>query len=94
MVTRPTRPAHSETVANPKTFQQAYVSIIPGHLYHTRAGTPFTAVAGTVSKGRRAGQPVIIFMNGANERARAYMCCWGHQTNCNRTYIDSYTPYV
>jgi hypothetical protein len=26
--------------------------------------------------------------------ARSYQCCWGKQTNCNRTYIDSYTPEI
>ena len=94
MVTRATRPAHFGHVINPKTFLQAYGSIIPGHVYHTAAGTPFTAEAGIVTRGRRAGEMVIIFRRGRSERSRVYECCWGYRTNDNRTYIDAYTPHL
>ena len=96
MPKRPTRPPHFGTVANPKTFVAAYTSIgaVPTTVYHTAAGTPFTADAGTVSRGRHSGNQVIVFKQNGKEMARAYACCWGHITNCNRTYIDSYAPAV
>ena len=91
---RPTRPPHHGTVAVTKSFQQAYQEIGRGAAFTTNAGTPFTAEAGQVKKGRRKGQQVIIFRRGHAESARAYECCWGHATNCNRTYIDSYTQVI
>lgn len=92
----PTQPAHHSTVQNVNTFPQAIALALaaPGHVYHTTAGTPFTVDAGTVSRGRRKDQEVLVFKQNGKEMARAYMCCWGHITNCNRTYINSYTPLI
>lgn len=96
MIKRPTKPAHFSSVVNPKTFDQAYQSISSGviEMYYTNAGTPFTAQAGITQRGRHAEERVIIFRQNGKETARAYECCWGYKTNCNRTYIDSYTPCV
>jgi hypothetical protein len=93
---RPTKNSHSGSVKNPKTFLQAYDAVLQnrGKVYKTNAGTPFTAEARITSKGPHEGEEVIIFKQDAIEMARSYECCWGKQTNCNRTYIDSYTPRV
>ncbi len=93
---RPTRDPHSGSVNNPKTFQQAYEEICnnPGKPFRTKAGTPFECEAKTTSKGPHKGDKVIIFKQNGIEMARSYQCCWGKQTNCNRTYIDSYTPEI
>ncbi len=90
---RPTRPPHFDT-ANVlgRDFDQAYaaanahVSVLSTHV-----GTPFTVEAGVVTRGKHEGEPVLLFKRDGKERARAYRCCWGHTTNCNRTYIDVYT---
>lgn len=91
---RATRPAHDGNLRLSKTFAEAYASLAAPTAFTTAAGTPFTAEAGFVKKGRRRGQQVIIFRSGRRERARAYACCWGHITNCNRTYIDAYSPVI
>ncbi len=36
----------------------------------------------------------MIFKSDGQERARAYECCCGHVTNCNRTHIDMYTEAI
>lgn len=94
--TRPTKPAHCGIVKNSKTFAAAYEAIesAPSALYRTAAATEFTAEARVAKQGRHKGEKVIVFKQSAVEMARAYECCWGHKTNCNRTYIDSYTPVV
>ena len=96
MPKRPTKDPHSGLVDNPKTFQQVYgdVSRNSGNQYRTKAGTPFTCEARITSKGPHEGDKVIVFKQNATEMARAYECCWGKLTNCNRTYIDSYTPEI
>lgn len=94
--TRPTKPPHSGTIANPKTFMRAVRDVIanPGKIYHTVAGTPFTAGAHIAKRGKMNGKQVIVFKQRRKEMARAYKCCWGYKTNCNRAYIDSYTPVI
>jgi hypothetical protein len=96
MTTRPTIERRSGTVENSKDFSSAFKSIsaAPARVYKTQAGTPFTAIAKTVTKGSRLHQEVIIFKQDGKEMARAYEKCWGHTVNCNRTYIDSYTPVI
>lgn len=96
MSKRPTKDPHSGSVDNPRTFQQAYevASHNPGNLYRTKAGTPFKCEAKITSRGPHKGDKVIIFKQDGIEMARSYECCWGKQTNCNRTYIDSYTPEI
>ena len=93
---KPTKPAHDGSVRTPKSFTQAYESISakPDMVYRTLAGTPFTAKAGIARKGQHINEQVIIFKQNGKEMARSYSCCWGHRTNCNRTYIDSYSPCV
>jgi hypothetical protein len=66
----------------------------PESVYTTAFGTRFTAEARLAKKGQHKGQKVIIFKQNGKEMARAYECCWGHETNCNRTYIDSYSPNI
>lgn len=56
----------------------------------TEAGTSFSALASHVTKGRRAGEPVIRFFQESKEYSRAYICCWGHSTNCNKTLVGMY----
>lgn len=96
MPKRPTRDPHSGFVNNPKTFQQAYEEITnnPGRTYRTDAGTLFECEARITSKGPHEGEKLIIFKQAGIEMARAYECCWGKQTNCNRTYIDSYSREI
>lgn len=68
----------------------------PNRTYKTAVnGTPFTASAQTAARGRHRDEKVLIFrtLEGA-ERARAYQDCWGHKTNCNRTWIDCYTKQI
>ena len=96
MPKRPTKPPHYGTVQNRETFAAAYASILaaPKTVYQTAAGTPFTAHAVTAIRGKHPGAQVIVFKQDGIEMARAYDCCWGHKTNCNRTYIDSYSPVI
>lgn len=96
MSARPTLNAHSGIVHNSKSFQQAYDEILhnPNRSYRTKAGTPFTCEARITSRGQHTGERVIVFKQGGVEMARAYACCWGKVTNCNRTYIYSYTPMI
>lgn len=93
---RPTVAPHHGQVQVGVSFDAAYARIQaqPDTTYVTAAQTPFTAVAATVQRGQRRGQRVIIFRRGRSESARAYEDCWGHVTNANRTYIDSYTQAV
>jgi hypothetical protein len=96
MPSRPTMPPHSGTVTNSKTFATAY-RMIQEHsesIYTTAFGTRFTVEARLIQKGHHKRQKVIIFKQDGKEMARAYECCWGHKTNCNRTYIDSYSPNI
>jgi hypothetical protein len=96
MPRRPTKDPHSGSINNPKTFHQAYIAVSQNleKGYKTKAGTPFTAKARITSKGPHKGDKVIIFEQDGTEMARSYECCWGKLTNCNRTYIDSYTPEI
>lgn len=96
MPKRPTKQPHFSAVSNPKDFATAYtdIGVAPVAMYWTAAGTLFTAEAGKVRRGRHKGDDVIVFKQNRKEMARAYSCCWGYKTNCNRTYIDSYTPAV
>jgi hypothetical protein len=92
---RPTRNPHATRInMNGRDFDQAYVSASPIKNLATHRGTPFSVEAGIVRRGKRAGQPVLIFRRDGRERARAYKCCWGFDTNCNRTYIDVYTTVL
>ena len=93
---RTTVQPHFDLLRNKKTFEEAYASVAEKHgkVYQTAGGRDFTAESAMTSKGPNAGKRVIIFRQSGKEMARAYPCCWGKRTNCNRTYIDSYTPNV
>ena len=85
---------HAATANNQLTFFQAFAqaSNNPTRQYATTGNsTPFTAEASVTSKGIHIGQQVIVFRSEGQERARAYPCCWGQQTNCNSTHINCYT---
>ena len=71
------------------------VQSTPGILYYTSGNkTPFTILAKVTTKGRHKGKPVLVFFTNGKEKARSYECCWGHVTNCSRTYIDCYTSVI
>ncbi len=91
-IRRPTRPAHHNIgIVLDMTFEQAYAALDPSEILSTAAGTRFTAETRAFTRGAPNNRKVIIFRTRGRERARAYECCWGFQTNCNRTYIDTYT---
>ncbi len=56
----------------------------------TEAGKRFTARAALTQRGPHEGEPVIRFLKGGSDYARAYECCWGHYYSCNRTRIGMY----
>lgn len=91
----PTRPAHDGIVQNKLNFTQAcvFVSHSEGVVFTTATGVKFKAkYRASVTRGEHLGEPVIIFTNlDGDEHARAYSCCWGHEVNCNRTWISMYS---
>lgn len=96
-IVKPSRDAHSGHVTNKLTFNQVYTMAQnnPEVEYYTSGNqTPFTVSASIATRGKHKGEPVIIFRSDGSERARAYKCCWGHVTNCGRTYIDCYTSVL
>jgi hypothetical protein len=96
-IVKPSRDPHSGYVTNKLTFDQMYVisKNNPEVEYYTSGNqTPFTVSASVTTRGKHKGEPVLIFCSDASERARSYRCCWGHITNCNRTYIDCYTSVL
>lgn len=97
MTIKPNLGAHAGTADNRRTFAGAFdrVSFAPETIYGTTGnGTVFTAKARLTRRGTRAGEPVIVFFSNEVERARAYACCWGRKTNCNKTHIDTYTAAI
>ena len=94
-MTRPTEPPHDGQLNNPNTFQVARANLgnIPQD-FETTAGTPFIAEAHIDGKGQHEGHDSILIKRDGEIRAYIYECCWGHITNCNGTYIDSYTPIL
>lgn len=97
-IVKSTRTPHHGSVINPKSFAAAYAWVTkhPKRMYRTAGnGTPFVVTARTAIRGRHRGEEVLIFRTPAGvERARAYRHCWGHKTNCNRTWIDCYTRVI
>jgi hypothetical protein len=93
---RPTRPLHDGTVDNPNRFRVALQQLqMSGPTnFTTTAGTPFTAQAYVATKGLHPDQDCILITRDADPRAYIYECCWGHVTNCTRTYIDVYSPHL
>lgn len=97
MTTKPNIGPHANTAHNRMTFDMAFTHIYanPTTPYATTGdGTPFTARAALTTRGVHKGERVIIFRSNGQERARAYECCWGHGTNCNRTHIACYSEAV
>ncbi len=93
-VVKTTLPAHHGSVKNRIPFQVAFEigQQNPDDEYYTQGNnTPFSVKAAITTKGVHKGEPVLRFLTNGQEQARAYSCCWGHVTNCNRTYIDCYT---
>jgi len=93
---RPTVEPHFGSVDNSKSFEEAYdfIKRNPEKIYHTGLEKEFTTEARITTKGNKKGQKVIVFMRLNKESARSYKCCWGSQTNCNRTYIDPYSHKI
>ncbi len=97
MVTKENIGFHQGAINNLLSFNDAYqmLQTHPGSQFATSGNNAsFTAEATTGQKGEHSGERVIIFRSNNVEMARAYECCWGHQTNCNKTYIDCYTQVI
>jgi hypothetical protein len=99
LMTRPTRRPHDGTVNNQKTFVMAIQHLLNtgSQNLFTNNGTPFTAEAHVTQGGKHNGQNCIKIKGTGNEVEYSiyiYACCWGHVTNCSRTYIDVYTPIL
>ncbi len=97
VIKKSTRPPHFGECDNQLSFEGCYELIAndPGKIFHTTGNqTPFSARACMCKKGPHANDKVIIFFTKGTEKARAYSCCWGHITNCNRTYIDCFTKAI
>ena len=92
-VIKPNLGRHSGEAKNPLTFQEAYsqAEAAPNASYITENGKVFQVVAAVGKMGIHANHAVLKFMDGSTERARAYVDCWGHQTNCNSQHIDLYS---
>ena len=96
-ITKPNLGPHHGIVPNRRGFAAAFEHIAanPNAQYETTGNnTPFTAEATYATRGAHRDQQVIVFRSDGQERARAYQCCWGHQTNCNSTHIDCYTQAI
>ncbi|MBC7992725.1 MAG: hypothetical protein H7Z15_05715 [Rhizobacter sp.] len=87
---------HAGEAKNALTFQEAFslTEEIARSSYETQSGKAIQVTASLGQKGKHAGEKVLKFMDGATERARAYECCWGHQTNCNSQHIDLYSEVM
>lgn len=95
-MSRETRASHDGEVQNQNSFNTALRSLQdsgPRNLT-TNSGTPFTARAHVATKGNHLGEYCIVIDRDGVNRAYIYACCWGHVTNCNRTYIDVYSPHL
>ncbi len=96
-IVKPTRPPHYGSITNRISFQEAFdlAQRKPMVEYYTGGNsTPFIVKAAITKTGNHRNQKVLIFLTDKQERARAYECCWGYKTNCNRTYIDCYTASI
>jgi hypothetical protein len=93
---RPTKPPHYGLVRTQNSFLITRQNLVLSGLkkFLTKAGTPFTAEAHIDGKGKHKGQQSIVIKRDNKIRAYIYECCWGHVTNCNRTYIDIYTSIL
>lgn len=96
---RPTRPPHDGTVNNKRTFAAARQNLVNTGLksLSTAGGTPFTAEAHAPKRGKHRGEDCIKIKGKGNKGEYSvyiYSCCWGHVTNCSRTYIDVFTPIL
>ena len=87
---------HQGSVPLKHTFGEAHrwLSLSSTDDLVTSGGERFEAVAYTAAKGPHRGQKVIRFLTKGREFARAYECCWGHTTNCNKTRIEVYSAAI
>jgi hypothetical protein len=97
MINKPNIGPHRGEISNPLSFNSAFELLGNNQdcqYESTGNKSIFTAIPTTAQKGTHKGERVIIFASNGAEMARAYECCWGHQTNCNSTYIDCYTMAI
>jgi len=97
IIKKPTRPPHFSRCENKMSFVEAYEFMSDNAdmiFYSTGNKTPFIAKATIGIKGSHKNKKVIRFFTKGTEKARAYSCCWGHITNCNRTYINCFTAAI
>ncbi len=93
---KPNLGPHSGEATTRMTFEEVFTLIqeAPPASFTTEGGKDFLVTATVGQKGKHAGERVLKFMDGTTERARAYVCCWGHQTNCNSQHIDLYSEAI
>jgi hypothetical protein len=87
---------HEGKVTLEHTFRQACSWLgqcAPVDLQTSR-NARFRAMVSEAQRGPHRGEKVIRFMQGGQEYARAYECCWGHYYNCNRTRVGMYCVAV
>ena len=87
---------HQGSVPLSHSFEQAHRWLSLNNINDlvTARGERFEAVAYTAGKGPHQGKKVIRFLKKGQEFARAYECCWGHTTNCNKTRIEVYSAAI
>ncbi len=87
---------HQGSVSLKHTFEQAHrwLSLNRSNDLVTNKGAHFQALAYTAGKGPHQGEKVIRLLKGNREIARAYECCWGHDTNCGKTRIGDYCAAI
>ena len=96
-VVKPNIGPHAGEANNLLSFDRAYdyCAAHPDIVYKTTGNeVDFTPRATVGKRGGHQGKKVLRFMFGKQERSRAYECCWGYKTNCNRAYIDCYTEAI
>ena len=96
---RPTTSPHDGSISNPSSFDEAWrrLSVSGTQELETNAGTPFAAKAHVTNQGNHKGENCILIKGEGpmvSYSIYIYDCCWGHKTNCSKTYIDAYTPLL
>ena len=87
---------HQGSVPLKHSFEQAHrwLSLNSTNDLVTARGERFVAVAYTAGKGPHQGKKVIRFLKKDREFCRAYECCWGYTTNCNKARIEVYSAAI
>jgi hypothetical protein len=60
----------------------------------TQKGTPFEFQVDKVKKGLNKGKSCIRVTRDGKPRAVILSCCWGFESNCNKTYIHIYSSVI